>query len=165
MPVFYLTNTMEVVLFFKFIVLPGIVMTRLKWYVLGILYPAMCWTVYRDMNIKLSWYYYVPICLLGLAFGLFFTTKILEPFLRFIDRKFLNVFGLQTDEDTWDKISRSSGGDKNPFDTSVGPTEECLSSVQVVNFVDEGEIDEGVRRHLYECRECRQTVSRFKAVR
>lgn len=62
----------------------------------------------------------------------------------------------------WKKIDESPGGDKNPFETPFGPTKECLTSNQVVEFVKNKEVDSSIISHLNQCVECRDRISRFK---
>lgn len=62
----------------------------------------------------------------------------------------------------WKKIDESPGGDKNPFETPFGPTSECLSSNQVVEFVKNNETDSSTTDHLNYCTECRDRIVRFK---
>ena len=60
------------------------------------------------------------------------------------------------------KIDELPGGDKNPFETPVGPTKECLTSNQVVEFVKNNETNSSIINHLNQCRECRERIARFK---
>ena len=61
-------------------------------------------------------------------------------------------------------LEKIPGGDLNPFETPVGPTNECLSSNQVVSFIDGGEIGPDVLRHLSSCKSCRERISQLKIV-
>ncbi len=65
----------------------------------------------------------------------------------------------------WDKLGKILGGNRNPFETPLGPTEECLSSNQIVSFVGNGENDSKILQHLESCKSCHENVTRFKAVR
>lgn len=65
----------------------------------------------------------------------------------------------------WKKIDEMPGGGRDPFTTPVGPTKECLSSNQVVSFVENGETDLGIIEHLNRCKACHERVERLKAVR
>ena len=65
----------------------------------------------------------------------------------------------------WKTIDKMPGGDKNPFETPVGPTRMCLSANQVVSFIENDEKDEWVSSHLNDCKECLDRVNRYKAVR
>ncbi len=62
----------------------------------------------------------------------------------------------------WEKLGKMPGGDKDPFDTPLGPTQECLSANKVVSFTNEGEKDLKIVKHLKGCKDCRERISRFK---
>ncbi len=62
----------------------------------------------------------------------------------------------------WEKIDKMPGGDRDPFETPIGPTEECLSSDQVVSFVEKGESDVNIKHHLDNCKNCSNRVKWFK---
>lgn len=47
-------------------------------------------------------------------------------------------------------------GLSNPFDTPLGPTPECLSSNQMVQFTENKKVDESIRKHLEGCEFCRK---------
>lgn len=38
----------------------------------------------------------------------------------------------------WKEIDQMPGGDKDPFETPFGPTDQCLSANQMVSFVKNG---------------------------
>lgn len=65
----------------------------------------------------------------------------------------------------WERLKKMPGGDRNPFDTPVGPTYRCLTSSEVASFVGNGENNEDINLHLDECGACRDRIARFKAVR
>ena len=64
----------------------------------------------------------------------------------------------------WEKIDKLPGWDRNPFETPVGPTEECFSSNKLVLFVENGETNPDILRHLESCEACREHLDRFKKV-
>lgn len=64
----------------------------------------------------------------------------------------------------WEQLGKMPGGNKNPFETPLGPTEQCLSANQIVLFVESGGISPDIRTHLKYCISCRETVEGFKKV-
>ena len=68
------------------------------------------------------------------------------------------------DRDLWKRIESLSGGDKSPFETPIGPTEECFSSSKMVSFIKGGETDPDTLHHLENCEACRESLDRFKKV-
>lgn len=64
----------------------------------------------------------------------------------------------------WEKLEKMPGGDKNPFEIPLGPTDECLSATQVVSLVKDSKSDPKILRHLESCESCRENIDRFKKV-
>ena len=65
----------------------------------------------------------------------------------------------------WEKIEKLPGGDSDPFETPIGPTDKCLSSNKMVSFVENGENNVNILLHLGECKSCRERISGYKGVR
>lgn len=64
----------------------------------------------------------------------------------------------------WEKIDSMPSGDRNPFETPFGPTNECLTSGQVVSFVENRETDSKIIRHIKHCKPCSMRILRFKNI-
>ena len=64
----------------------------------------------------------------------------------------------------WKKVEKMSGGNKDPFDTPIGPTGACLSTKDLVSFVEGGENDPDTVQHLANCQPCRDWLARYKFV-
>lgn len=64
----------------------------------------------------------------------------------------------------WRELAKLPDGDKDPFETPLGPTDQCLSANQTVHFVQSGETDTDTLQHLESCEACRERLDRFKAV-
>jgi hypothetical protein len=63
-----------------------------------------------------------------------------------------------------EKFARLPGGDTDPFSQSVGPTAQCLSSIQRVTFVAGGETDPKIIEHLKACKWCRRITENYKKI-
>ena len=63
---------------------------NLKWIFLAITYPFMSWAIYQDLQNAggpMSWYFFIPISLLSMGFGILFIIKVLDPMMRYMDNK------------------------------------------------------------------------------
>jgi hypothetical protein len=69
---------------------------------------------------------------------------------------------LMESRDVWAELKKMPGGDKDPFNEPVGPTPECLSSVQVVEYVKKNSREQKVVEHIGKCSECRGRIKRFR---
>jgi hypothetical protein len=49
-----------------------------------------------------------------------------------------------------------------PFQTPLGPTDKCLSSTQIVSFIEGGEVSQDVVNHLDGCEICQEILIRSK---
>jgi hypothetical protein len=58
----------------------------------------------------------------------------------------------------WEKLEKMLGGDKNPFETPIGPTSECLSANQIVNYVQYQDREPKIVEHLSKCLFCSKRV-------
>jgi len=54
----------------------------------------------------------------------------------------------------WKKIDKLPGGDQDPFETPIGPTNECLTASQVANYVRVTEKDPRIVKHIIVCDFC-----------
>ncbi len=61
-----------------------------------------------------------------------------------------------------EKAENLYGPGRNPFEVPFGPTTGCLSTIQVMSFVDSVETDQNIIAHINVCRSCREWVARFK---
>ena len=68
---------------------------NLKWIILCILYPFICWALYQDMKTELPWYYIILACLLGGISGVILIVKIIESTLRFMDNKIARLLRIK----------------------------------------------------------------------
>lgn len=71
---------------------------------------------------------------------------------------------MNDDLNLFEKLGKMPGGDQDPFDTPLGPTEECLTSNQVVVFIQHDKDDPGIARHLENCESCRDRMKRFEQI-
>ncbi len=67
-------------------------------------------------------------------------------------------------KELWEKLKKLPGDDRSPFDIPFGPTENCLSSRQMINFVKSGEADADIIQYFKGCKDCREKLERFKKV-
>ncbi len=61
--------------------------------------------------------------------------------------------------DLWQRLKKLPGGDQNPFDTPMGPREDCLTVRQVFDFFESGEKDPKILQHLTVCPSCNKWVT------
>ena len=61
-----------------------------------------------------------------------------------------------------EKTEKLFGPGKNPFETPFGPTPQCLSTHQVMVFIEGGENDINIIQHLNHCKSCTRWVARMK---
>ena len=61
----------------------------------------------------------------------------------------------------WEKIDKMPGGNKDPFETPLGPTSECLSSDQLVAYIRDKHREPKIVEHLSRCSFCSERVIRF----
>ena len=62
----------------------------LKWIVIAVVYPFISWATYQnmeDMGNEMPWYIFIPSSLLGMACGILFVIKVLDPIMRYLDEK------------------------------------------------------------------------------
>jgi len=68
---------------------------NLKWVVLAVFYPFVCWALYQDMKTELPWYAILSACLMGAIFGALMIVKIVEPSLRYMDNKIAKLLRIK----------------------------------------------------------------------
>ncbi len=70
----------------------------------------------------------------------------------------------QFPENFFEKLKKLPGGDHDPFKVPVGPTPECLSAYGLADFVNQGEKDADIVRHIESCKPCRERVAWVKSL-
>lgn len=60
------------------------------------------------------------------------------------------------------EIEKILGGDKDPFETPIGPTNECLSANQVANYVRDENKDSKILKHISKCSSCSNRIATLK---
>lgn len=68
---------------------------NLKWIVLAVFYPFVCWALYQDTKAKLPWYYIALACVLGAIFGVLLIRKIIEPAMNYCDNKIAKLLRIK----------------------------------------------------------------------
>ena len=63
----------------------------------------------------------------------------------------------------WEQLDKILGGDRDPFETPLGPTNDCLTANQVVARVKGEKQDEQVAKHLEICVSCKKRVEFIKS--
>ena len=58
----------------------------------------------------------------------------------------------------WEELEKLLGGNKDPFETPIGPTSECLSANQVVDYIRDQDGEPKIVEHLSKCPFCSKRV-------
>ena len=65
------------------------------------------------------------------------------------------------EKEIWNNIHGLDGGDRDPFETPLGPTKECLTANQVVSCVKDEARDPKVVEHISKCSACNKRIDQL----